>query len=110
MNFGSERKLKEAMRVVNSSANEMIIERHRMGVGTRKDLLSRFMESKVVDDKYLRDIVIDFLLAGRDTIAFALTGFFVLLSNNPRIEEKIRVELDRIMNLTKECPTFEQTR
>lgn len=35
MNFGSERKLKEAMRVVNSSANEMIKERHRMGVGTR---------------------------------------------------------------------------
>jgi 12-hydroxyjasmonoyl-L-amino acid 12-hydroxylase / fatty acid hydroxylase len=56
------------------------------------------------------DIVINFMLAGRDTIASALTGFFLLLSNNPRVEEKIRVELDSIMKPTQDTPTFEQTR
>ncbi|RHN74348.1 putative cytochrome P450 [Medicago truncatula] len=110
LNVGSERKLKEAISVVNSSAEAMIKERHRLRVGSLKDLLSRFMDSEDVDDKYLRDIVINFLLAGRDTIASALTDFFLLLSNNPRVEEKIRVELDSIMKPTQESPTFKQTR
>jgi cytochrome P450 len=81
------------------------------GVDSRKDLLSRFMGSlNSNDDEYLRDIVVSFLLAGRDTVASALTGFFILLSKNPEVEKKIRVELDRIMNPVQNCATFEQTR
>nr|ABN08191.1 E-class P450, group I [Medicago truncatula] len=79
-----------------------------LNVGSERKLKEAI--SVDVDDKYLRDIVINFLLAGRDTIASTLTDFFLLLSYNPRVEEKIRVELDSIMKPTQESPTFEQTR
>ncbi|RYR22271.1 hypothetical protein Ahy_B03g067558 [Arachis hypogaea] len=64
LNIGSEKKLKEAIGVVNNVAMEMIGQRRRkmmMTTGFNKsDLLSRFTGS-IEDDKYLRDIVINFL-------------------------------------------------
>ncbi|CAL5212256.1 unnamed protein product [Lathyrus oleraceus] len=112
-NVGSEKKLKEAIKVVNDMAKEMIKQRREIEIGSdsRKDLLSRFMGFlNSNEDEYLRDIVVSFLLAGRDTVASALTGFFMLLSKNPEVEKKIRVELDRLMNPVQEVATFEQTR
>ncbi|CAL5212255.1 unnamed protein product [Lathyrus oleraceus] len=112
-NVGSEKNLKEAIKVVNDLAKEMIKQKREVeiGVDSRKDLLSRFMGSlNSNEDEYLRDIVVSFLLAGRDTVASTLTGFFILLSKNPDVEKKIRVELDRVMNPVQEVATFEQTR
>ncbi|KAI4334261.1 hypothetical protein L6164_018972 [Bauhinia variegata] len=109
LNMGSEKKLKEAINVVNDLAEEMISQRRQMGFSTKKDLLSRFMSS-VKDDVYLRDIVVSFLLAGRDTVAAALTGFFYLLSNHPQVESLIREELDRIMDPGQAVACFEQMR
>ncbi|KAH7542029.1 hypothetical protein FEM48_Zijuj02G0030100 [Ziziphus jujuba var. spinosa] len=94
LNIGSERKLKEAIKLVNELAKEIINERRRMGFSTQKDLLSRFMAS-IDDEDYLRDIVISFLLAGRDTVASGLTSFFYLISNHPDVERAIREESDR---------------
>ena len=109
LNVGSEKKLKEAIKVVDNVAMEMIKQRREMGFNTRQDLLSRFMGS-IEDDKYLRDIIVSFLLAGRDTIAAALTGFFTLLSKNPKVESTIREELDRVMDPGQEFANFEQMR
>lgn len=110
LNIGSEKKLKEAIRVVNDLAEAMIKQRREMGCySVRKDLLSRFMSS-VNDDKYLRDIVVSFLLAGRDTVAAALTGFFWLLSKNREVESLIREELDRVMGPSQVVASFDQLR
>lgn len=109
LNVGSEKKLKEAINVVNNLAEEIIKQRREMGFATRQDLLSRFMGS-VDDDKYLRDIVVSFLLAGRDTIAAALTSFFALLSKNPPVEELLREEVNRVLGPVQEFATFEQMR
>ncbi|KAJ4914050.1 hypothetical protein Rs2_08671 [Raphanus sativus] len=46
------------------------------------------------DDKFLRDTVLAFNLAGRDTMASALSWFFCLLSENPRVVTKIRQEVN----------------
>lgn len=109
-NLGNEKKLKEAVGVVNHFAQKMINEKREMGVGTRKDLLSCFMGT-VNDDVYLRDIVVSFLLAGRDTVAAGLTGFFALLSKNPEVEARVREEVDRIVGPGDGVsPSFEQTR
>ena len=110
LNVGSEKKLKEAIHVVNNIAEEMINKRREMGFSTRNDLLSRFMSSVQNDNKYLRDIVVSFLLAGRDTVAAALIGFFFLLSKNPNVEMMIREELDRVMDPNQEFASFEQMR
>ncbi|XP_027908712.1 cytochrome P450 94C1 [Vigna unguiculata] len=103
--IGSEKRLREAIKVVNDVAQDMIKQRREMGFNSHKDILSRFMGS-VEDDAYLRDIVVSFLLAGRDTIASALTGFFSLLSKSPEVEARIREEVGP----GPEPPTFDQIR
>ncbi|GJX86544.1 cytochrome P450 94C1 [Tanacetum coccineum] len=100
-NIGSEKKLKSSIRVVKKLADQVIKKRRELGTLSNNDLLSRFMGS-ISDDDYLRDIVISFLLAGRDTVASALTSFFLLLSQNPKVIEKIREESDRVMGPNRE--------
>lgn len=103
-NIGSEKKLKQAIKMVDELAGKLIDHRRKEGFSDNKDLLSRFMGS-IEDDKYLRDIVVSFLLAGRDTVASGLTSFFWLISQNPRVESEIRAESDRVMGPGQETIT-----
>jgi len=122
LKIGSEKRLSEAVRVVHEFAME-VIERRRSEISAtgdtacnskpkqhEEDLLSRFMalaDSKELDsfvdeagcssDEFLRDMIISFILAGRDTTAAALTWFFWLLSSHPRVEEGIRKEVTDIV-------------
>ncbi|OMO70158.1 Cytochrome P450 [Corchorus capsularis] len=111
LNLGSEKQLKEAIKMVDEFAQQMIAERRQKGFSESNDLLSRFMGT-INDDKYLRDIVISFLLAGRDTVASGLTSFFWLLSQNPQVESAIRDELERVMGSSQQqqLPSFDQMR
>ncbi|PKA62382.1 Cytochrome P450 94A1 [Apostasia shenzhenica] len=93
LTFGSERELRRAIRMVDELAGEVIRQRRKLGFASHHDLLSRFMSS-VDDDRYLRDIVVSFLLAGRDTVASGLTTFFLLLSRYPEAVTAIRAEID----------------
>ncbi|KAI3822777.1 hypothetical protein L1987_10375 [Smallanthus sonchifolius] len=107
-NMGSERTLKSSINIVKRKADQVIKKRREMGSNSSNDLLSRFMGS-ISDDDMLRDIVISFLLAGRDTVASALTSFFLLLSQNPKVLNKIREESDRVIGSTRETvPSFEE--
>ncbi|OIW08508.1 hypothetical protein TanjilG_03184 [Lupinus angustifolius] len=108
--IGSEKKLSEAINVINDLAYDIIKQRREMGFASKKDLLSRFMGSVNDDDKYLRDIVISFLLAGRDTVSAGLAGFFTLLSKYPKVEELVREEVNRFRNPVQEYPTFDEIR
>ncbi|KAL6870954.1 hypothetical protein ACP4OV_014802 [Aristida adscensionis] len=101
LNVGSERELREAIKLVDELAAAMIRERRKLGVAGSHDLLSRFMASAGDggahaagggDDKYLRDIVVSFLLAGRDTVSSALTTLFMLLSKHPAVAAAMRAE------------------
>ncbi|CAL9099045.1 unnamed protein product [Musa textilis] len=92
-NVGSERKLNRAIRKINMLAEDIIRQRRRLGFTSGHDLLSRFMCLVGDDDKFLRDIVISFLLAGRDAVASGLTSFFLLLSQNPYTVAAMRDEI-----------------
>ncbi|KAL5710679.1 12-hydroxyjasmonoyl-L-amino acid 12-hydroxylase [Ranunculus cassubicifolius] len=113
LNIGSEKKLKNALKLINVLADEMIRKRRSMiktdsASASEHDLLSRFVTS-IDDEAYLRDIIVSFILAGRDTVAAALTTFFWLLSNNPNVDEEILTESNRVMGLSQELqPSFEQ--
>ncbi|KAJ9177695.1 hypothetical protein P3X46_012885 [Hevea brasiliensis] len=66
------------------------------------DLLTSYMSDAEImgskpDDKFLRDTIINLLLAGRDTTSSALTWFLWLVSKNPQVESKIREELKEII-------------
>ncbi|KAJ6433911.1 hypothetical protein OIU84_017590 [Salix udensis] len=107
LNIGSEKKMKEAIRIIDMLAQEVMRRKREMGLSTHKDLLSRFMRT-VEDETYLRDIVISFLLAGRDTVASALTSFFWLMAKHPEIRSAIQAEADRVLGPNQEPKSFEQ--
>jgi len=107
-NVGSEKRLRQAVEVINVLAREVIKQRREMGFSENKDLLSRFMSTVHDDDTYLRDIVVSFLLAGRDTVASALTSFFYLLGKHPEVESEIRVEADRVIGSREDLTSFEE--
>jgi cytochrome P450 len=100
LNVGSERRLRESIAMVHDFADRIIQSRREemLRDGFEKhDLLSRFMASQ--DQNYsesevpLRDVVISFLLAGRETTSSALTWFFWLLSSRPDVQRRIRDEV-----------------
>lgn len=107
-NIGSERKLKEAIKLINILAQEVIRQRRKLGFLNHEDLLSRFMQGDTVNETYLRDIVISFLLAGRDTVASASTSLFWLITKNPRVAEKIREEANEVLGPNQELKNCEQ--
>ncbi|KAI9309679.1 cytochrome P450 [Cunninghamella echinulata] len=62
------------------------------------DLLSRFMVGKneygqPLSDEELRDVVLNMVIAGRDTTAQALSWTFLSLMENPEAEEKLVAEI-----------------
>ncbi|KAF5937463.1 hypothetical protein HYC85_024969 [Camellia sinensis] len=58
------------------------------------DLLSRFLSSGHSDENFIIDIVISFILAGRDTTSAALIWFFLLVSKHPNVENEIFKEIN----------------
>ncbi|XP_057748716.1 cytochrome P450 86B1 [Arachis stenosperma] len=122
LNLGMERKLKESIKGVDEFAENVIRTRKKelsllCDEKQRSDLLSIFMGLKdengeAYSDKFLRDICVNFILAGRDTSSVALSWFFWLLDQNPEVEENIveeicrvvkqREDIDMNMNMKKE--------
>ncbi|PIA49821.1 hypothetical protein AQUCO_01300515v1, partial [Aquilegia coerulea] len=54
----------------------------------KDDILSRFLDLNETDPKYLRDIVLNFIIAGKDTTATTLSWFLYMLCKHPHIQEK----------------------
>nr|XP_043629911.1 cytochrome P450 86B1-like [Erigeron canadensis] len=113
LNLGSEKRLKDSIIGVDNFADEVIRTRkkelllHADDKKQRSDLLTIFMghkdeQGEPFSDKFLRDICVNFILAGRDTSSVALSWFFWLLDRNPTVEEKILVEISRIVNARKD--------
>jgi len=62
-------------------------------------MLSRFIELKETDLKYLRDISLSFILAGKDTTAITLSWFFYEICKNSHVQEKIAQEIRETTNV-----------
>lgn len=65
----------------------------------------------------VRDNIITFLLAGHETTASAMAWFMYHVSSNPTVENKVREELERVLqgnpievHHLKELPYFEAVR
>ncbi|KAG1445679.1 hypothetical protein G6F56_009830 [Rhizopus delemar] len=95
--------MKDHLEVVDSFAREVIEKRREeMAKGEEhQDLLSRFMlTSTPLEDKALRDIVLNFVIAGRDTTAQALSWTFYMIMTHPRVEQKLLEEIERHVEKT----------
>ncbi|CAN0886455.1 Cytochrome P450 94A1 [Linum grandiflorum] len=110
LNLGSEKKLKEAVGVIRDFAKRIVKEKKDEQENKSSldsvDLLSRFLSSGHSDEGFVTDIVISFILAGRDTTSAALTWFFWLIVQHPEVERKILEEIRE----KSESPIFEEVK
>lgn len=110
LGWGMEGRLAKAINVLDKFAMDVITERRKELAMLKTlnatdypcDLLSRFMqttdhEGNPYTDKFLRDVTTNFILAGRDTTAIALSWFFYLITQHPAVEEKILLEIGEIL-------------
>lgn len=51
-----------------------------------------------MNDQYLRDIILNFIIAGKDTTANTLSWFFYMLCKNPLVQEKIAQEVREVIS------------
>lgn len=91
--IGKEKELKIKTGEVREFAKKIIREKKRVGSGQSEDLLSRFLNSGHSDEDFVTDVVISFIIAGRDTTSAALTWFFWLISDNDEVETEILREI-----------------
>jgi len=103
----SERALRNAMKNLNECAYN-IIKKKRADLSSNKkeDILARYINMKdehgtplEYSDEYLRDVIMNFIIAGRDTTSQTLTWLFYLLSQNPRAEKLLLDELNNSLGL-----------
>ena len=59
----------------------------------KEDILSRFLQVTETDPKYLRDIILNFVIAGKDTTAATLSWFIYMLCKHPALQEKVAQEV-----------------
>lgn len=107
LNIGSEASLKRNIKVIDHFVYDLIkTERKRLAEQQdhsveKEDILSRFLVESTKDpegmtDKYLRDIILNFMIAGKDTSANALSWFVYMLCKNPLVQEKIVNEIKEV--------------
>ncbi|KAL6659811.1 hypothetical protein ACP70R_002640 [Stipagrostis hirtigluma subsp. patula] len=104
LDVGSERRLREEIRVIHEAVMDLIRSRRKEralpvnggngggGDGRRSDLLSRMIACGYADEA-IRDMVISFIMAGRDTTSSALTWFFWLLTRHRDVEREVLGEI-----------------
>lgn len=110
LNLGAERTLRADMPVIDDMVYKIIREslqtqKNPSLSAQKKTIVSLFLddpvklsgqtEARPVDAKFLRDIVLGFLLAGRDTTAQTMSWLLLCLSENPEVEAKLRQELEQ---------------
>ncbi|KAK3153130.1 hypothetical protein QOZ80_2BG0168220 [Eleusine coracana subsp. coracana] len=111
LHVGVEGTLKERIEVVNefvykrirTRAQELSNAKAQDSDSRQQDILSRFMEattneSGTVDYKYLRDMILGIVIAGKDTTAGALAWFFYMACKHPEVQEKICHEVTEATN------------
>ncbi|KAK1575654.1 hypothetical protein Q3G72_007309 [Acer saccharum] len=105
LNIGSEALLRKCIKEVDEFVYKIIKRKieeqvqnsshdnHDIQMKKSEDVLSRFLEAKQTDTKYLRDMIINLVMAGKDTTSAALSFFFYMMCKHPDIQEKIAKEV-----------------
>ncbi|KAI3842458.1 hypothetical protein MKX03_035065 [Papaver bracteatum] len=108
LKIGTEKTLKEAVEHVHQSVAEIIQSKKEKlkqlqakddysAVDSEEDLLSRLI-SAGHDEEFIRDMVISFIMAGRDTTSAAMTWLFWSLSRYPNVEADLVKEVQKNLN------------
>ena len=68
----------------------------------KEDILSRFVKINDNDPKYLRDVILNFVLAGKDPIAITMCWFIYELCKHPEVQDKVAKEIREAINMNEE--------
>ncbi|PWA64343.1 cytochrome P450 94A1 [Artemisia annua] len=96
LNIGSEKRLKEAVSEIRQFSKKVLNQKKQESSIQTVDLLSRFLCSGHTDENFLTDMVINTILAGRETTSASLTWYFWLLSKNPLVISEIVREINEV--------------
>ncbi|XP_042462237.1 cytochrome P450 704C1-like isoform X1 [Zingiber officinale] len=118
LNIGSEAKLKDKINLVDEYVHRLISIRIEQPSETgnksnvNEDILSRFLDERKKDPQsislqFLRDIMLNFVLAGKDSTAGTLAWFFFLICKNPSVQEKIHKEVMEVTEATEPAVAFD---
>ncbi|GAB2271591.1 hypothetical protein Dimus_006423 [Dionaea muscipula] len=106
-NVGSEAKFKKCVQVIDNFIYKLIdkaMQKHNSHDHSssmrKEDILSRILQSNT-DPKFLRDIILNFVIAGKDTTAGTLSWFIYMLCKNPEIQEKVIQDIRRVTKVLK---------
>ncbi|KAH7300171.1 hypothetical protein KP509_24G048100 [Ceratopteris richardii] len=118
LNIGKEKILKKEVGVLNSFTANIIDQRSLELQGNNRskvDLLSRFMsynddEPDTFTDKELRDAILNFVIAGRDTSAITLSWFIFCICAHPHVADMVFEETKNVLGLQQSTwgYTFEE--
>jgi cytochrome P450 len=100
--FPGKMRFKRALRTLNKIVDE-IIRSQRDGGRADKNLLSTLSSERQATeggfgDRELRDQVMTILFTGHETTANSLAWTFYLMSNNPWAWQRVRAEVDRVLD------------
>ncbi|PWA58106.1 cytochrome P450 [Artemisia annua] len=114
LNIGSETKLKKNVEVIDEFVYKVIqmkIEQmHKLEEEfslKKEDILSRFVQINDNDPKYLRDIILNYVLAGKDPIAISLSWLIYMLCKHPEMQDKVAKEIKEATNVSEEITYVE---
>ena len=119
-----ELQIKANVKTMNEFCYNLIEQRRVSGeYKNLDDVLSRFMQMNekwaaeegagkgvLYSDKYLRDVVLNFVIAGRDTTAQALSWTSYLLSQHPEVERRMRAEMWEVLGEEHAGPDYDSLR
>jgi cytochrome P450 len=115
--LGKERELTKHIEYINEYVNNIINGRkaeESTKLEDQKDLLSLYIDyaekhykPEMLENYYLRDVIINFMIAGRDTTSCTLTNWIKLVSQNSDIQEKLSDEYEYIYSNSKNCDILE---
>ncbi|KAI4356829.1 hypothetical protein L6164_000816 [Bauhinia variegata] len=118
LNIGCEATLKKNLKLIDDFVNGVIKTKRKILTiqqesNDKEDILSRFLMESQKDpenmtDKYLRDIILNFMIAGKDTSANTLSWFFYMLCKYPLVQEKIFQEVKDITISQESKPQIEE--
>ncbi|KAJ3690499.1 hypothetical protein LUZ61_019663 [Rhynchospora tenuis] len=97
--IGSEYRLRCSIETVHNYAMDIVrLKKKKIENSSTHDfdLLSRFIASGQYSDAYLRDFIVNLILAGRETTSSAMVWFFWLLSQRPDVKQKVLEEINSV--------------
>ncbi|PVH48499.1 hypothetical protein PAHAL_4G342200 [Panicum hallii] len=99
---------KLAEKISSAAADRTAIDMQK----AREDILARFIlaseeDPETINDRYLRHIVLSFLIPGKDTMASTLSWFFYMLCKNPVVQDKVAFEINESLEWAEEDNNIE---